>query len=102
VYKDIWYSEHVMRLGDWTDYDYLPYNIGTTNKPDYDNVGYQFSRNTFNSGNHNHFFDGNSHSSNSILSSTGGNKPLDIRQPFTIVQYIIYIRKYIFIFYNIK
>ncbi len=93
VYKDIWFSEHTVRLGGWTDYTNLPYAVGSSDRPDYDNVGFQFSRNTFNSGNHNHKFDGNSQTSKSILSSTGGNQSLDIRQPFTIVQYIIYIQK---------
>jgi hypothetical protein len=92
VYKDIWFSEHTVRLGGWTDYTGLPYAVGSSDRPDYDNVGYQFSRNTFNSGNHNHKFDGNSHTSNSILTGTGGDQSLDMRQPFTIVQYIIYIQ----------
>jgi len=71
-YKDVWFSEHTSRLGGWTDYTNLPHPVGSSERPDHDNVGFQFSRNTFNSGNHNHKFDGNSHSSNSILSGTGG------------------------------
>jgi microcystin-dependent protein len=50
------------------------------------------SRQTFEAGNHKHNLAGSSHNSNAILNGTGGNQPFDIRQPFTVVQYIIYIQ----------
>ena len=88
VYKDIYFSEFQTRSN---DYAILPNGLGSANGPDYDNVGHQFSRNTFDSGNHNHWINGRSQDSNAVLSSTGGNQPFDNRPPYTIVQYIIYI-----------
>jgi len=52
---------------------------------------YSFDR-LFLDDNHNHHLAGSSHSSNAILTSTGGNQAFDNRQSFTIVQYIIYIQ----------
>jgi len=90
-YKDIYYSE-------WTssdisnDYTAVPRNVGNNHQPDYDNVGHQISRNTFNGGDHNHNIAGNSQINKAILSNVGGNQPFDNRPLYAIVQFIIYIK----------
>ena len=89
VYKDIFYSE--APWGSNNDYTNVPGNLGTNFEPDFDNFGHQFSRDTFNAGNHNHDIAGNSFTNNAILSSVGGNQPFDNRPSYAIVQFIIYI-----------
>ena len=59
---------------------------------DNDNVGHQFTRTTFNAGGHNHLVDGDTSNNQAQLNYTGGNQPFDVRQYFTVVQYIIYIQ----------
>ena len=73
------------------DYVAVPKGAGQAEWPDFDNVGHQISRTTFNGGSHNHKVVGNSNIASSILTATGGSQPFDIRQSYTIVQYIIYI-----------
>jgi hypothetical protein len=68
----------------------VPHNVGTEGR-DHNNVGFQLTRDTFGNGNHNHGFAGYSHHETAKITSTGGNQPIDLRQSFTVVQYIIYI-----------
>ena len=59
---------------------------------DWNNVGHQFIRSSFNAGNHNHLLNGPTLNNNANIAHTGGNQPFDIRNAYTVVQYIIYIQ----------
>ena len=90
-YKDVFYSEK--DIGRHNDFTNVPLNIGVGASIDYDNIGYQFERNSFNAGGHSHNVNGQSANSNSILTSTGGSKSHENRPPFYVIEYIIYIPK---------
>ncbi len=92
-YKDVFYSE-IQEQGQkygFHDFVQVPGNIGKTGTTDRDNSGFQFDRNTFNSGSHSHHIAGDAFINYVQLSSVGGNEPFDNRQLYTVVQYIIYI-----------
>ena len=57
------------------------------------NMGWQMEREIEVSGNHSHNLQGNSSVSHALLSGTGANKPHENRPLYTVVQYIIYIKK---------
>ena len=87
-YKDIYFSQSNCNAFENTN---VPNNFGVGHGCDFDNLGCQWSRQTFGAGNHNHNYAGSSHGSNAILTSTGGSQPFDNRPIYTVVQYIIYI-----------
>ncbi len=70
----------------------MPYNRGANSGLDSDNVGFQFTRHTFDNGNHQHNVNGPTWINYAQISYTGGNQPIDIRNAYTVVQYIIYIK----------
>ena len=60
---------------------------------DYRVEGKEITRTTYSGGNHTHHVNGGLNESKKVSSYTGGNKPFDNRQVYTVVQFITYIKK---------
>ncbi len=90
MYKDIYYSEQLNVLI-YRDYVSVPYKQGTGGKWDADNYGWQFSRDTLDSGAHVHNVNGQTSASNVNLNESGGDLDHENLPPYYVVAYIIYL-----------
>ena len=90
-YKDIYFSEWVNHLIS-KDYENVPNSQGHAGPVDDGNVGWQFSRNTVQSGAHEHNVNGQTSASNINLNESGGDLDHENLPPYYVVAYIIYLQ----------